>query len=343
MKQNSEETWVQLDEPFSRYEVSNLGRVKNRETGHILRGSQVGKYKQVALKHSGRSKFIYVHRLVAKSFLGTAPAPNFQVHHKNHNPSDNRASNLQWCSHIENARRKKPAVSTDNRSRPVIQKTLEGVVVAHHTRLTQTEYDPSAIVKVCKGKLETAYGFKWEYADEKPLKGEEWKILNLSGFQNPIGVSSKGRIRLPSGKITQGTLNDRGYRTVAIRIDSKKRTQRVHRLVAMAFNPLPKGRTDFDNFEIDHINCDRADNIAENLEWVSSRENLRRANKIPRQGPYNGHRKPVRAIPLDGEPPIEFSSVLEASNTLGLWRSGITRAATGKLSSTGGFRFEYVE
>ena len=203
------EIWIQLDAPSARYEVSDLGRVRNRETGHVLRGSSVGNYKQVLLRSPNCKKYVYVQRLVAKAFFDAPDSPDMQVHHKNHNPSDNRAVNLQWCSGPENAQLKRPAVSTDNRSRPVIQKTMDGVVVARHSRITKIGYDPSAIVKVCKGKYKSAYGFRWEYADEKPLEGEEWKELNLAD-SGPIGVSSKGRVRLPSGKITYGSQNDRG-------------------------------------------------------------------------------------------------------------------------------------
>ncbi len=337
------ELWIRLDAPFARYEVSDLGRVRNRETGHVLRGSSVGNYKQVLLRTPNCKKYVYVHRLVAKAFLGLPESPDLQVHHKNHNPSDNRLVNLQRCSGPENAQLKRPAVSTDNRSRPVIQKTMDGVIVVCHSRITQIGYDPSTIVKACKGKIESAYGFRWEYADEKPLEGEEWKELNLAD-SGPIGVSSKGRVKLPSGKITYGSRNDRGYKTSALKIDGKKKTIRVHRLVAMAFCPLPDGCNDFDNFEIDHLNCNRADNAADNLEWVSSEENLRRAGRIRREGPWNGPRKPVRAIPPDGVPSREFSSILEASNSLSISRKCIAKIADGKQKSTrSGFRFEYPE
>ena len=48
----------------------------------------------------------------------------------------------------------------------------------------------------------------------------------------------------------------------------------LHRLVATAFIPNPNHYPD-----IDHLNGDKSDNRVENLEWVTTRENLRRARE----------------------------------------------------------------
>ena len=58
-----------------------------------------------------------------------------------------------------------------------------------------------------------------------------------------------------------------GYRMVNLYGNIKKRFY-VHRLVAMAFIPNPENKQ-----EVNHKNANRADNILENLEWVTRWEN----------------------------------------------------------------------
>ena len=54
----------------------------------------------------------------------------------------------------------------------------------------------------------------------------------------------------------------------------------VHRLVARAFCPRPEG----DGLEVHHINHNRSDPRASNLQWVTRRENARAAIEIGRIG-----------------------------------------------------------
>lgn len=51
----------------------------------------------------------------------------------------------------------------------------------------------------------------------------------------------------------------------------EKHTVHVHRAVAKAFCKNP-----FNLSDVDHINNDKSDNRAENLQWLSHRDNLRK-------------------------------------------------------------------
>lgn len=61
-----------------------------------------------------------------------------------------------------------------------------------------------------------------------------------------------------------------GYlRVYARNIKTNKRTDLyVHRLVAEYFIPNPENKK-----YVNHLNCDRADNRVENLEWCTAKEN----------------------------------------------------------------------
>ncbi len=54
----------------------------------------------------------------------------------------------------------------------------------------------------------------------------------------------------------------------------KQHTVHIHKAVALAFLKKPDGCTD-----IDHINNDKTDNRAENLQWLSHRDNLIKKSK----------------------------------------------------------------
>jgi hypothetical protein len=72
-------------------------------------------------------------------------------------------------------------------------------------------------------------------------------------------VREDGSVRFSSGKITNGRVDNRGYRTLLDR--------HVHRVVARAFVPNP--RPDIFNM-VDHIDCDRLNNHYTNLRWVDA-------------------------------------------------------------------------
>lgn len=99
------------------YEVSNLGRIKNLTSWngkehiykpHILKGSiqrMPGGYNRiiVTLKRGDgkRGKDFKVHRLVAEAFVEKRQGCNV-VNHKDFNPLNNRADNLEWTTDYEN-------------------------------------------------------------------------------------------------------------------------------------------------------------------------------------------------------------------------------------------------
>lgn len=80
-----------------RYEVSNLGHVRNKITGKILTNIARPHYASVILQiGNGRQKSFYVHVLVAESFLPN-PKGLPEINHKNQDKMDPRLNNLEWC------------------------------------------------------------------------------------------------------------------------------------------------------------------------------------------------------------------------------------------------------
>ena len=96
------EIWHKCEVPYTRYEVSNLGRVRNAHTERVLRPRKrrTG-YLQVALYYKGKDKECDVHNLVATAFV-EGWREGLEVNHKNGVKTDNRAENLEWVTASEN-------------------------------------------------------------------------------------------------------------------------------------------------------------------------------------------------------------------------------------------------
>ena len=110
-------------------------------------------------------------------------------------------------------------------------------------------------------------------------------------------------------------------------------SRRVHRMVAETWIPNPNHYE-----EVNHINGNKDDNRAENLEWVTPSQNIRHSF---RTGLNKGRHKgtPVRIIET-GE---IFESLSECARRIGGNPGHIAHCLAGKRSTHKGYHFEYVE
>ncbi len=111
---------------------------------------------------------------------------------------------------------------------------------------------------------------------------EIWK--DIEGYEGKYQVSSLGRVRrlaytfkrrnrwgVCDNVISAGMMslrNVKGYLSVQLRDETKRKHHQVHRLVAAAFIPNPDGLP-----EVNHKNEDKTDNRVENLEWCTRKYN----------------------------------------------------------------------
>lgn len=145
-------------EEFPKYEVSNLGRVRNKNTGKILktRKSNSG-YLYVSF---WRDHNRFVHRLVAKTFISN-PNNYPEVNHINEDKEDNCIDNLEWCDHKYN--------SNYSLAKRVNQYTLDGKLIETFRSINEagekTSIHPHCISSVCRGVNNSAGGYIWRFAD----------------------------------------------------------------------------------------------------------------------------------------------------------------------------------
>lgn len=100
------EIWRDVDGYDGKYQVSNCGRVRSfkYKMPRIMKLAvlKVG-YPSVHLQLGGKSKLMYIHRLVAQAFVDN-PEGKPQINHINGDKTDNHAENLEWCTRSENMR-----------------------------------------------------------------------------------------------------------------------------------------------------------------------------------------------------------------------------------------------
>ncbi len=100
--ENPVENWKPVKGYESLYRISDLGNVYSLLYDRVMKPSLKKRgYYNIILFKNGQSKTFRLSRLVALKWI---PNPNNHptVNHLNHITGDNRAVNLEWCTHNEN-------------------------------------------------------------------------------------------------------------------------------------------------------------------------------------------------------------------------------------------------
>lgn len=161
-----------LAAPFTMYEVSDSGEVRNIKTKHVLSQHVNNRgYAKVFLSDCGKQNGVFVHRLVAKTFVvNDDPKNKTQVNHINEDKTDNRAVNLEWVTPSENINHGTGiARRAAEQSIPVVMiyKGLSVMFDSAHDAEKRTGIPAKSIQKCCKGKLQTTHGASFAYLGAK--------------------------------------------------------------------------------------------------------------------------------------------------------------------------------
>ena len=105
------------------------------------------------------------------------------------------------------------------------------------------------------------------------MEKEIWKdVLDYEGGYQVSNLGNVKSLKLNKEKILKPGIDSHGYLRVDLFYKGKRKTIKVHQLVAMAFlNHTPDGTT---KIVTDHIDNNPLNNRLENLQLISQRENL---------------------------------------------------------------------
>lgn len=179
-------------------------------------------------------------------------------------------------------------------------------------------------------------------------ESEIWK--DVVGYEGLYEVSNKGNVysvermdalgRERGGRVLKPKYNNRGYLMVSLYKNGELKNRTVHRIVAEAFIPNPKGF-----LEINHKDENKSNNEFSNLEWCTREYNNNYGTLIERIS------KRVRAVNIKTGAAITFNSTQEAGRkgyncgAVSMACRGLYNTIDGKLGGDGhtyrGHRWSY--
>ena len=326
------------------WQVSSYGRVCNSR-GEVSYGClQPSGYHTV--KISGN--FFLVHRLVALAFLGPPPDDlTCQVHHRDGNRANNSLDNLENVTPSQNTvasyASKNRRCGAAQRSMPVMWRAVESQSWNIPPSMTQAAAELGVSrwsVSYASHHRKSVKGYDVHLADSQgtgALDGEDWQQMYnpVSGLKVPGQmVSSFGRIKSQKGLVSWGCLEKSGYYRMGITLNSDKRVELVHRLVALAFLGPPPSQH---HMYVNHKDLDKGNNAAENLEYVTRSENM--AHFFSNTGIRNRMSRPVESRLKSSKERTKHPSIRSTAATLGISRTSISVCINQHRASACGYEF----
>lgn len=92
------ETWKQVI-GYDMYQVSNLGRIRNKNTGKVLKPAyQPSGYTIVCLRKDGKNNTEPVRRIVMNAFNPIDNSNKYDIIHIDNDKTNNTVDNLKWVT-----------------------------------------------------------------------------------------------------------------------------------------------------------------------------------------------------------------------------------------------------
>ena len=339
------EEWKDIKD-YENYEVSNLGNVRNKKTGRILKSNKNGGYAVVGLSKTTCKNF-QVHRLVCEAFIPN-PENKPQVNHIDKNGLNNNVKNLEWNTVLEN---------NIHRSNGVIKTTNQNMIIYRVDKDTGEKLEKynsieeagewafkqglvknvhsgrTNISNMIRGIYKVSCGFKWEIEEQDSLENEIWeqvviKDKDTTGYY----VSSLGRFKNSKGIIMKDYKpHHSGY--IYVRVNKDKYA--LHRLIAFTFLENPENKEC-----VNHIDGNKINNALANIEWNTHRENNLHSHN---SGLTICFTRKITQYDLEMNKVQDFNSIVEASKILNILPSNIKSVLYNKQKTSKGFIFKYLE
>eukprot|EP01083_Nonionella_stella_P248340 859909_1 len=257
----------------SKYQVSTLGRFKNKVTNRLLklnydRIKRQNKSPQITLLIRGKIANLRISRTVLSTFGAIDGNNDLYAVHIDGDKYNNTLSNLAWSeSHMQytNIGRKKAHVTLQKNNQTWHFESNSECKT--YLQSQGTNISVGTISKLCRDRTER-FGFSFLYSDEsmydrnvRCLDGELWKLFHETVHGTKYLVSNQSRIksvRQNGNEKLMATFLNGGY------MQWNLAPYYVHKIVAQNWVPNPN------NYSIvDHIDTNIKNNHPSNLRWVA--------------------------------------------------------------------------
>lgn len=158
---------------------------------------------------------------------------------------------------------------------------------------------------------------------------EIWKEIPGSGGKYQISNYGNGYSLINNVQL-KGVNNGNGY----LRVKLNERLFYIHRLVAMAFIPNPKGCK-----EINHKDENKLNNNADNLEWCSHKYNMKFGTRNKRA--IDNTKKAIIQYTMNNKFVCIHNSIVEAAQKMCISKGNIVSVLKGNRKSAGGYKWKY--
>ena len=179
----------------------------------------------------------------------------------------------------------------------------------------------------------------------KPIEGYEglYEVSNFGRARSYIPPTNSKRLIRSVPLIMTPQMNDNGYMVVALIKNKARKVFRIHRLVAFAFVETIEGKP-----YVNHIDGDKTNNNASNLEWCTRSENMMHAFRVglvkPKTGKDNPRSRQVRMFDMGGNFIRRFDSAIEAARHFGRNnQSNISACCRGDIPHAYGYLWRYED
>lgn len=174
------------------------------------------------------------------------------------------------------------------------------------------------------------------------------KYVDIPGYEGIYQVSNFGNVKslryknANREKILSPINHYLGYQFVHL---GRSKIRMVHVLVAESFVPNPQNKP-----FVNHIDGNKKNNRATNLEWVTSKENMEHAIKTGLRNPHFNNKKtggknptarPIFQFTKTNEYIAKWDCISSAARVYGLKPCSITNCAAGRIKSCGGYIWKY--
>jgi hypothetical protein len=322
----TKEIWKEI--PYAEgYEISSRGKIHNGAKTlkpHIIHGCEVIQLRTL----EGPASFL-VHRVMVDAFHGIEEG---YVTHLNGDSLDNRIENLKRLPVGERGPLKNP--NREGRPRRVCQLDENRNVI----KIWNSEKDAvkgldrvgNRIPACCKNPKQKFAKSYWQYEDHDLKNSLIWLTVTYKSVV--YTVCKEGFL---SGK-TERVISGGGKEGDYLRYNG----QFVHDIMATAFWLKPKSATK-NKLQVNHLDGNKHNNNAENLEWVSGSENMEHYHRVLKAG-VSSNNVPVISIDQEGKR-RKYKSMDDAELKTGITRQGIGLSCSGKRGSAGERTWKYAD